>query len=189
MMKSKKIRLPENVLIQDLKKRNHRGISALYDMYSAALFGVISRIISDTHLSEDILQETFIRIWQAIDQYDTEKGRLFTWMVNIARNLAIDRLRSKSYRNDAKTSELEACEDIGYIIDLDRKVDYFTIKNVSVQLSLKEQKVIDLIYFQGYTHVETADTLQIPLGSVKTVLCRAVRRLRGFYHADILLAS
>lgn len=188
-MRTKKIKLPEPMLVRALRERSPKGISALYDMYGAALFGVIARIIQEPQLSEDVLQETFIRIWQAIDQYDPAKGRLFTWMVNIARHMAIDRIRSKTYRNNAKTTSLEACDDLFYTVDLHNRLDYSAIQQIIMQLSPNEYRVIDLIYFKGYTHTEAAEMLKMPLGSVKTVLCRALRRLRSFYRLDMLAAS
>lgn len=189
LMRTQKIKLPEPMLIRALKERNPNGVNALYHMYSASLFGVISRIIDDVPLSEDVLQETFIRIWQAIDQYDPQKGRLFTWMVNIARNMAIDRLRSKTYRNDARTTGLEGCEELPQNIDLYSRIDARAVKSVASRLPSKELLVVELIYFKGYTHLEAAETLQMPLGSVKTVLCRAIRRLRGYYEPSLRIAS
>jgi len=177
------------MLVQALRERNPNGVSALYNMYSASLFGVISRIVQDTQLSEDVLQETFIRIWQAIEQYDPVKGRLFTWMVNIARNLAIDRLRSKDYRNNARTTSLDTCAELYYTIDIHHKIDNRSIQIASSKLSIKEHQVVDLIYFKGNTHVEAAELLNMPLGSLKTALGRAIRKLRGIYRADLLAAS
>ena len=82
-------------MIAALGKREKIAAEALYDMYSASLFGVISRIVIDTDTAEDVLQDTFVKIWNSFASYSAEKGRLFTWMVNIARNLAIDKIRSK----------------------------------------------------------------------------------------------
>ncbi|OOQ56603.1 RNA polymerase sigma factor [Mucilaginibacter pedocola] len=188
-MRTKKIKLPEPILVRALKEKDPIGINALYHMYSASLFGVISRIIDDTQLSEDVLQETFIRIWQAIEQYDAQKGSLFTWMVNIARNMAIDRLRSKTYRKDARTTGLEGCDEFPDRFDLYERLDSRSVKSAAGRLPGKEFSVVELIYFKGYTHQEAAAALQMPLGSVKTVLSRAIRRLREYYQPSMLLAS
>jgi RNA polymerase sigma factor (sigma-70 family) len=90
-----------------LRNREKIAVEALYDMYSASLFGVISRIVTDTAVAEDVLQETFVKIWHSFSGYSSEKGRLFTWMVNIARNLAIDKVRSKDFKNQTKTRSLK----------------------------------------------------------------------------------
>ena len=78
-----------------LLAREAKGIEILYDNYSAALYGVIHRIIQNDEIAEDVLQETFLKIWNNFGQYDSVKGRLFSWMINIARNGAIDKIRSK----------------------------------------------------------------------------------------------
>src|SRR5687768_13913477 len=91
--------LSENELIRALRNKERIGAEALYDMYSSSLYGIIYRIIQHEEISEDLLQETFIKIWNSFGSFDPEKGRLFTWMVNLARNLSIDKIRSKDFRN------------------------------------------------------------------------------------------
>lgn len=179
------------MLIRAISERHQDGARALYDMYSDSLYGVISRIITDTQLAEDILQESFIRIWQAFDQYDSAKGRLFTWMVNIARHMAIDKLRSRNYRNDHLTGELDGCEVLtnAHLHIYDR-IDGRLIRQGLKQLRDIELKVVELVYFGGYTHVEAAEALQIPLGTVKTHLWQAIRHLRTYYSSpELQLAS
>lgn len=95
--------IPEQELIELLASRDVKGLEYLYDRYSAALYGVIHRIVGVQERSEEILQETFLRIWERVRHYDPAKGRLFTWMLNIARNLAIDAVRSREFRNTGKT--------------------------------------------------------------------------------------
>src|SRR6188508_2589331 len=88
----------EAYFVESLRARDEKALSLLYDKYSAALFGVALKIVKREELAEDVLQETFIKIWTAFSQYDSSKGRLFTWMLNICRNQAIDKIRSGSYR-------------------------------------------------------------------------------------------
>src|SRR4249919_3932947 len=96
----------ENELVLLLKQRTQNSFNYLYDNYSGALYNVILSILQDKELSNDVLQEVFIKIWRQIDQYDPEKGRLFTWLVNISRNASIDTLRSKSYHLQQQNREL-----------------------------------------------------------------------------------
>ncbi len=186
-MKTKKLKLSEEMLIRALRERHPAGPKALYDMYSGSLFGVICRILNDQALSEDILQETFLKIWRSIDHYEPEKGRLFTWMVNIARHQAIDRVRSKNYRNGQQTQGLEGCEDLALPAEgiYDRADRYFIRLGVE-KLRSQESEVINLIYYQGYTHAEAAAALGLPLGTVKTRLMMGLKRLRSFYTAGHL---
>jgi RNA polymerase sigma-70 factor (ECF subfamily) len=178
-----KISLSEEELVLALSRRERIGAEALYDMYSASLFGIISRVINDTAVAEDVLQETFVKIWNSFSSYSTEKGRLFTWMVNIARNLAIDKLRSKDFKNQSKNQELE--NNVTFI-DEQRSTVYkpelLGIKELVATLKPEQQSILDLVYFKGYTHVEAAEELNIPLGTIKTRLRMAIQELRKHFN-------
>src|SRR6186997_886444 len=94
----------ETELVLLLKQRTQTAFSYLYDNYSPALYGVIVSIVQDRELANDVLQEVFIKVWRQIDQYNPEKGKLYTWLINICRNASIDTLRSKSY-NEQKQNQ------------------------------------------------------------------------------------
>lgn len=179
MAPTKKISLSEEELINALKNQETVAIKALYDMYSGALLGVISRIVLQTEVAEDILQETFVKIWNSAGSYDSSKGRLFTWMMNIARNLAIDKLRSKDFKNSNKNQDLENNVDF---IDAQKKVsfnaDTLGVKDLVTNLKPDFKDVLDMVYFKGYTHVEAAEKLNLPLGTVKTRVRMAILELR-----------
>ena len=183
MTRKGKISLTEEELVFSLRNREKIAIEALYDMYSSSLFGVISRIIVDTAAAEDVLQETFVKIWHSFSSYSTEKGRLFTWMVNIARNLAIDKLRSKDFKNQNKNQELE--NNVTFI-DEQRNTVYkpelLGIKDLVQTLKPEQKSILELVYFKGYTHVEAADELGIPLGTIKTRLRMAIVELRKHFN-------
>lgn len=176
---TKKISLPEEELIYKLKCQDTIAIQALYDMYSGALLGIISRIITPTEIAEDILQETFLKIWNQCGSYDSSKGRLFTWMVNIARNSAIDKLRSRDHKNNSKNQNIENNVDF---IDSQKEIifnaDLLGIKEMVTTLKPEYKLILDLVYFKGYTHVETAEALDLPLGTVKTRIRMAIVELR-----------
>ncbi|MFA6275683.1 MAG: sigma-70 family RNA polymerase sigma factor [Pedobacter sp.] len=179
MATAKKISLSEEELVNALKKQDTIAIKALYDMYSGALFGVISRIIQQTEVAEDVLQETFVKIWNSANSYDSSKGRLFTWMMNVARNLSIDKLRSKDFKNSNKNQDIENNVDF---IDQQKKVsfnaDTLGLKEMVTTLKPDFKNVLDMVYFKGYTHVETAEQLNLPLGTVKTRVRMAILELR-----------
>ena len=90
-------------LVAALKQRDNDAYGYLYDHYSGSLYTIVKQIVQNTELANDVLQEVFLNIWRRIESYDPAKGRLFTWMLNVARNAAIDTLRSKSYQNSQKT--------------------------------------------------------------------------------------
>jgi RNA polymerase sigma factor (sigma-70 family) len=183
LSKKRKISLSEEELVLSLQHREKIAVEALYDMYSASLFGVISRIINDTAIAEDVLQETFVKIWHSFSSYSTEKGRLFTWMVNIARNLAIDKIRSKDFKNQNKNQEIE--NNVTFI-DEQRNTVYkpelMGVKDLVQTLKPEQQLIVDLVYFKGYTHVEAAEELGIPLGTIKTRLRMAIQELRKHFN-------
>jgi len=183
LSKKRKISLSEEELVLALQRREKIAVEALYDMYSASLFGVIVRIVNDEALAEDILQDTFIKVWNSFPSYSTEKGRLFTWMVNIARNLAIDKIRSKDFKNQTKNQELE--NNVTFI-DEQRNTVYkpelLGVRDLVEQLKPEQKSILDLVYFKGYTHVEAADELGVPLGTIKTRLRAAITQLRKYFN-------
>ena len=101
------VKISEEDLIALLANRNMKGMEILYDNYSSALYGVIFRIIQKDEIAEDVLQDTFLKIWNNFPQYDAAKGRLFTWMINIGRNQAIDKVRSKDFVNQSKNQPID----------------------------------------------------------------------------------
>ena len=179
MATTKKISLSEEELVNALKRQETIAIKALYDMYAGALLGVISRVVQHTEVAEDLLQETFVKIWNSVGSYDSSKGRLFTWMMNIARNLSIDKLRSKDFKNANKNQDLENNVDF---IDQQKKVSFNTdvlgLKDMVTDLKPEYKDVLDMVYYKGYTHVETAEELNLPLGTVKTRVRMAILELR-----------
>ena len=182
MSKAKKT-LSENDLVRLIRQKNKTGADTLYDMYSSSLFGVIYRIVQHKELAEDLLQETFLKIWNSFSSYDPAKGRLFTWMVNIARNLSIDKLRSRDFRNNTQNQDIE--NTVNLIDELRShsiNPDTLGVKGLMQQLKPEQKSILDLVYFRGYTHVEAAEELGIPLGTVKTRMRMAIITLRKFFN-------
>ncbi len=183
MSRISKISLSEPELIQAIRTRNNKGAEALYDMYSSALYGIIYRIVQHDEIAEDLLQESFVKIWNSIASYDDSKGRLFTWMVNIARNLSIDKTRSKDFRNHSKTEDIEnivLSVDKGFTTSINPET--LGLKDLVEKLKPEQKIILDLVYFRGFTHVEAADELDIPLGTVKTRLRNAIITLRKVFN-------
>lgn len=178
----KKTTRSENDLVLALRQKDKAGVEALYDMYSSSLYGVIFRIVQHEEIAEDLLQETFVKIWNSFSLYDPSKGRLFTWMVNVARNLSIDKIRSKDFRNSSKNQDLE--NTVNFIdeqVSTAINPDVVGVRELVNQLKPDQKSVLDLVYFRGYTHVEAAEELGIPLGTVKTRMRMAIITLRKFF--------
>ena len=162
-----------------MQSEDQNAFSYLYDNYAAALNGTIYRMVEDVQLSEDILQEAFIKIWNNFKSYDSSKGRLFTWMVNITRNLTIDTLRSKGYKKQQKISQDEnsvnTYQDNSFAAD---RFDSIGLRKQLASLKPEQKDIIDLAYFNGYTQEEISKQMGIPLGTVKTRMRTAIMELR-----------
>jgi RNA polymerase sigma factor (sigma-70 family) len=174
----------EDVLVAALKEGDPSAIQKLYKMYAPALNGIIKRIIKYDEVAEDVLQDTFVKIWKSINQYDATKGRLFTWMANVAKNMAIDQVRSKAHLNASKTDDIYEMP-IGLIEHqsyVSPNMETIGIKQLLIHLKSDQQEIIDLIYFKGFTHVQVAEMLNIPLGTIKTKLRLAILKLRKYFN-------
>src|ERR1044072_3098582 len=170
----------EQELVHGLKARNQRVFSYLYDHYSPALYGVVLKILNDENAAGDTLQEVFLKIWRNIDRYNEEKGRLFTWMLNIARNTAIDMLRSKSHRFEQKIQDVG--DDVHLYtghLTVYQSTDHLGLSKVLEKLNKEQRVIIDLSYYKGCTQEEIATILNIPLGTVKTRTRLAMIKLRN----------
>jgi RNA polymerase sigma factor (sigma-70 family) len=167
----------EAELLEGLQSHDEQAFSYLYDRYSKALFSIILQIIPQQEIAEDVLQEVFLKIWRNIKLYEASKGRLYTWMLNIARNGAIDRTRSKEFNNRSKTTELEET-----VYDnrqtVEAGIDDVGLKKTLGNLPEESRKLLELAYFQGYTQEEISKILNIPLGTVKTRIRATIIQLR-----------
>ena len=176
---SETIKYSEEELVMRLKNQDQQAFSYLYDNYAAALNGIIYRMVENAELAEDILQEAFIKIWNNFSQYDAGKGRLFTWMLNISRNLTIDTLRSKGYKKQGKISNDEnSVSNFAEDNKIAERFDAMGIRKQLANLKPEQRIVIDLAYFNGYTQDEIAKETGIPLGTVKTRMRSAILELR-----------
>jgi len=169
----------EEELIAGLRLKNETAFGYLYDNYSAALFGVVCRIVPEEEEAHDILQEAFLKIWNHFGSYDSSKGRLFTWMVNIARNLAIDHTRSKTFKTNKKNQSLQdSVNKINRQQSFSQQTDQIGLKAFVEKLKPEYKEIIDLLYFGGFTQEEVSKALNMPLGTVKTRTRSALQQLR-----------
>jgi RNA polymerase sigma-70 factor (ECF subfamily) len=173
------IKYNEEELVSLLKNNDEPAFTYLYDNYSAALYGIIYRIINQTGLAEDVLQEVFLKIWNNFESYDASKGRLFTWMLNIARNLSIDTIRGKSYKKQMKIQGSEnAVIYASNNLNENIRFDALGLRNQLKSLNDDQKEIINLAYFEGFTQNEISKKLGIPLGTVKTKTRAAIMELK-----------
>ena len=160
-----------------MRLRDEKAFAYLYDHYSGALYSVVNTVLNDTELANDVLQTVFVNIWRRFDSYDATKGRLFTWMMNIARNAAIDELRSKSFTNSRKNQPIPENNEITGAFT-GPAVQDSGLKQVLGKLKQEWRVLVEMAYYQGYTHEEIAKALDLPLGTVKTRIRAALVHLR-----------
>lgn len=169
----------EQELVALLQQRNEQSFGYLYDNYSGALLGIIGAIVPNEETARDTLQEVFVNIWKKIGSYDPAKGRLFTWMMNVARNAAIDKLRSRGYQDSLKNNAITTGTEAGIAGTATLpQVGDVGLKKILSRLKDEYRVLIDLSYFQGYTHDEISKIMGIPLGTVKTRIRSALIHLR-----------
>ena len=170
---------PDDLILR-LQQKDEKAFEQLYSMYSESIFGVINSVLHNTEASEEVLQDVFIKVWDNCASYSSNKGRFFTWLLNIARNAAIDKTRSKSFKNQKKNLTQE------YFVDIlenknsfSTKVDAIGIKKYIKKIGEDCKKVIDLLFFKGYTQKEASEELEIPLGTIKTRNRLCINKLRA----------
>lgn len=180
---------PEDSHIINLLQQNDKGvIEILYDRYASTLYGIVLRIVIDEKIAEDVIQEAFVKIWNKGDQYEQSKGTLFTWMLNITRNTAIDQLRKKKSRGGGKIQSLENNVPIHIAATGSLNPNHIGVREIVEKLDEKYRQIIELAYFHGYTQSEIQEELDIPLGTVKTRLRIALRELRKVFNVDQFLS-
>ena len=166
-------------LVLKFQKKDERAFEELYIMYSESMHGVIYNIVRNHDIAEEVMQDVFIKAWNNSSSYDASKGRFFTWMLNISRNAAIDKTRSKAFKNSGKNLNSDFFVDILETSDnLDRQTDAIGIKKFVEILEEKCKKIIEYLYFKGYTQKETSEELQIPIGTIKTRNRNCIMQLR-----------
>jgi len=174
--------LDEETLVSLLKNKDQRAFNYLYDNYSGALYGLALRIVKNTAYTDEVIQDVFVKIWHNASTYKAEKGKLYTWIINITRNTAIDYMRSKGVQNELKNQSLPN------FVDTDNKekhnftildsVDNIGFKNILNELKPEWKNIIELAYYEGYTQQEIAIRLDLPVGTVKTRTRNALMELK-----------
>jgi len=169
-------------LARRLQRRDPEAMADLYDRFGRLAWSVIVAIVHDAAIAEDLVQETFLRVWNRVHAFEAGRGALGPWLLAIARNRAIDHLRSLSARMDRNSYELDVREHPSLFVDLEREVlntDHARlIRKAISKLSANQQKVIELAYYEGLSQTEMAERMGEPLGTVKTWVRSALKHLR-----------
>jgi RNA polymerase sigma factor (sigma-70 family) len=166
----------QTLIAELLKQQDTSAIAYLYDAYGSALYGVVLRIVHTKEIAEQVLQDTFLKVWHKGASFDASKGRLYTWLLNIARNTAIDATRNSHFHNRKNTDTID---NLTHTLDGEcLNPDTVGLREIVKKLDEKYILLIDLIYFNQYTQQEAADATGLPLGTVKTRVRHALLELR-----------
>jgi RNA polymerase sigma-70 factor, ECF subfamily len=169
-------------IVVSLQSGNSQGYEILFDRYGAMLFGIISRIVRNEADAENLLQDCFVKIWRNVETYDPAKGKFTTWIINIARNTAIDFTRSKFYLHRRENQNLDTIVSSSLNIqDAPPSTDTMDLRQIVEKLTPQYRQVIEWMYFGGYTQQEISDEFDIPLGTVKTRARLALNELRQHF--------
>lgn len=173
----------ELLLLKKISGKDTSALSDLYDRHSKYLYTIIYYILKDDAEAEDTLQEVFLQIWEKIDSYDENLGNPVAWITRITRNKAIDRLRSKSFKNRSSETDIERIFDLSSDSNPEKNTSYsqeqFEISNALQTLNQNQRDLIEFAYFKGFSQSELAEHFNIPLGTVKTRIRAAMILLRN----------
>ena len=172
----------DSTIIARVKQQDKAALGLLYDKYAPAIYGVILRMCGNRELAEDLLQESFLKIWQHIGSYDASKGRFYTWAYRIAKNLTLNSLRKKD--------KLIQTEDLSVYKEKEgaaAPLDTTTLTGAISKLEPHHQEAISLVYFKGYTHREANVQMGVPLGTFKSYMRQALQALRKSYGKELIL--
>lgn len=173
----------ERLLTLQLQKKDESALSRLYDKYSGAIYGVIIRMCKDEAQAQELLQDTFMTIWAKSHQFNPDKGRFYTWAYRIAKNKTLNYLR--------KDQELIQNEDLSVFKNRKEEVrpdpEYLQLRGSIKKLEEHHQKALELVYFQGLTHNEAHEEMEVPLGTFKSYIRQALKRLNELYAKAMML--
>ncbi len=173
----------DNALIQQLKNKDERALSVLYDKYSGAIYGVIIKMIRDEGKAQNILQDTFMTVWDKAESYDVDKGRFYTWVYRIAKNKTLNVLR--------KTDPLIQTDDFSVHINKEDAIsidaEYLELNGAVKKLEDHHKEAIELVYFKGLTHREAHKEMDVPLGTFKSYVRQALKQVRETYTKTLSL--
>jgi len=171
-------------LVHAIARGDEEAFACLFDSYNPTLLGFLIRILNNKAEAEDVLQEVFVQVWQQAPRYDETRGRVFTWLVTMARSRALDRLRALGSRESAATkSASERVEEFPSAVDeAIESEQYEVVRDALEEIPEAQRNVLMLAYFEGLSHPEIATRVGIPLGTAKTRIRDGLKKLRGLLH-------
>ncbi|MEP7268343.1 MAG: RNA polymerase sigma factor [Saprospiraceae bacterium] len=178
------LNIKEAHLVALLQSGNEQGLRILYSNYNQSIYGIISNIVKSEQHAEEVLNDVFLKFYRSIKSYDPGQSKLFTWMARIARNAAIDKIRTVDYRRSQNSVDIEnpAVKALNYS---ENNLDNEGLAKVLKSLDGDQKRMVEMVYLLGYTHQECSDELNVPLGTVKSNVRRGILKMRDYLGKDL----
>jgi RNA polymerase sigma factor (sigma-70 family) len=174
----------DSELMQRIAQQDQTALSALYERYGTPVYSLAYRILNNAHLAEEVTQDTFLKVWRGASGWDASKGRLSSWLLTVARYTAIDRLRQEQRQSGPGTTALDEVPPLvsaSGLPDDPRRQDGRLLRELLQKLPEEQTAIIELAFFQGWTHRQLAERLNLPLGTVKTRARLGLQKLRKLW--------
>lgn len=174
--------------IARVARGDRRALEQLYDQYERLVYSFAIKLVHDPHLAEEVVQDVFMRVWTQASRYDPERGRFSSWLINMTRNLTIDRIRAARARGMVPLVRPDDTER--EVVDTDAPdladttVTALHVREALSVLSADQREALDLSFWYGYSHSEIARRIKVPLGTVKSRLHHALLKLRTALNAE-----
>lgn len=173
-------------LVAHLRQGDKKAFQQLYTRYYSALLATITRIVKNSDEAEDLLQDTYVKVWQRFHYYDPERGTLYTWLFNVARNTALSAVSRRKVAYSSLDTDLKP-----FLLPTTMSswpvTDTIGVEYVIKQaLNAQQWQVLELTYWGGCTHEETAERLALPVGTVKSRIRQSLIQLRPLFDGSHL---
>lgn len=171
-------------LLTQVARRDQNALMALYQQYGNLVYSLALRVLRQPPLAEEVTQDVFLKLWRQPDRWDPSLGQFSSWLLTITRNAAIDRLRREGRQasapswEDVGENEASAREVHGFAAQQAAWADGQVLRKLLSRLPPEQRQLIELAFYDGYTHSELAELLNLPLGTVKTRLRNGMQKLR-----------
>jgi RNA polymerase sigma-70 factor (ECF subfamily) len=162
------------------------AFAALYDRHGRVAYSLAYRMVGEKQEAEDVVQEAFIKVWRSAGGYRVGRGSVRTWILSIVRNSGLDRIRSRASRGrmlDKAEASAPTSEPSEAFSEAWRNTQQARVREALQALPQEQLKILEMAYSSGYTHVEIAERLELPLGTVKGRMRLGLQKLRGFFQA------
>jgi RNA polymerase sigma-70 factor (ECF subfamily) len=172
----------DHTTLERMAHGDHEALAELYDRHSRLVYSLALRILRDQGDAEDIVQEVFSQAWRQAGRYETRRGNVIAWLLNLTRSRAIDRLRGRQSRPEAASESLLAIDMPDLAMPVDEQLSLegraSRMRAAVQELSVLQRVAIELAFYEGLTHVEIAERLELPLGTVKTRIRQGLLKLK-----------